>query len=254
VSLSSLPVRHYELIDSTNAEARRLFEAGECRSAWIRSDVQTAGRGRLGRAWQSGHGNLYTTLLLATGAPPVTLPQVGFVVALAVADVAQKFVDSSDIHLKWPNDCLIRGAKFSGILAEILDSSAGIVAIGCGINIAHVPGGLPYAVTALAHYGQANCDTVFEDYKQAMSRWFAVWDEGRGFAAIVDAWTGLAIGFGEDIEVDQQGQLTRGRYVGLDASGGLLLDDEHGTRHCIFAGDVRIPSLTKLRQLRNHTT
>ena len=56
-------VRHFERIDSTNAEARRLAGQGEQGPLWLWADEQTGGRGRLGRNWVSEPGNLYATFL-----------------------------------------------------------------------------------------------------------------------------------------------------------------------------------------------
>ena len=77
-----------EEIDSTNAEARRRAEAGETGPLWITAQRQTAGRGRRGRNWETGEGNLAATLLLTTDKPPAEAAQVSFVAALAVADLA----------------------------------------------------------------------------------------------------------------------------------------------------------------------
>ena len=78
---------HQEL-DSTNEEARRLAEAGEAGPLWITASRQTAGRGRRGRAWDTGAGNLATTLLLRPDAPQAVTGQLSFAAALAAAEMA----------------------------------------------------------------------------------------------------------------------------------------------------------------------
>ncbi len=80
-------VVHFERIDSTNSEARRLAEAGERGPLWIWSDEQTGGRGRLGRAWVSEPGNLYVTCLFQTAAPASAAAQISFVAAIAVHEL-----------------------------------------------------------------------------------------------------------------------------------------------------------------------
>ncbi|NEX94464.1 biotin--[acetyl-CoA-carboxylase] ligase, partial [Caulobacter sp. 17J65-9] len=60
------PVLALDEIDSTNAEARRRAEAGEAGPLWITARRQSAGRGRRGRAWATGEGNLAATLLAVT--------------------------------------------------------------------------------------------------------------------------------------------------------------------------------------------
>ena len=142
-------VLHFERIDSTNAEARRLAETGEPGPLWLLADEQTSGRGRLGRNWVSPPGNLYATFLFALSAGLEVAAQVSFVAALAVHDAIAALKPGVDCSIKWPNDVLIGGAKVSGILAEVVGSAPTRIAIGCGVNVAHVPKGTPYPVTFL---------------------------------------------------------------------------------------------------------
>ena len=106
---SRVPILAFEAIDSTNAEARRRAEAGEGGPLWITAAVQTAGRGRRGRAWETRTGNLAATLLMLTDKPPAEAAQISFVAALAVADLARGYVPYDLVRLKWPNDPMIGG-------------------------------------------------------------------------------------------------------------------------------------------------
>ena len=83
------PVVAFDEIDSTNAEARRRAEAGETGPLWLTAGVQTAGRGRRGRVWETVTGNLAATFLFTTPKPPAEAAQVSFVAALAAYDLAQ---------------------------------------------------------------------------------------------------------------------------------------------------------------------
>ena len=76
----------YETLGSTNAEALARARAGERGPLWVTAARQTAGRGRRGNVWASEPGNLYASLLLTDAAPPAHLPELCFVVALAVRD------------------------------------------------------------------------------------------------------------------------------------------------------------------------
>ena len=103
---------------STNAEARRHAEAGEAGPLWIAAHRQTAGRGRRGRAWETGVGNLAATLLMVVDKPAAEAAQVAFVTALAVYDLAAHQVPETLVRLKWPNDVLVDGRKAAGVLIE----------------------------------------------------------------------------------------------------------------------------------------
>ena len=89
---SAIPVLAFDSLDSTNAESRRRAEAGEAGPLWITAAVQTAGRGRRGRAWSTERGNLAATLLTPTHRPAAEAAQMSFVAALAVADLAVRYV------------------------------------------------------------------------------------------------------------------------------------------------------------------
>ena len=110
----------HETIGSTNTEACALARAGERGPLWITAARQTAGRGRRGNAWVSEPGNLYASLLLADVAPPDARGELSFVAALAVHDAVTALAPTlaSRLAVKWPNDLLLGGAKFAGILIE----------------------------------------------------------------------------------------------------------------------------------------
>ncbi len=110
----------HDSLGSTNAEALARGRAGERGPLWITAARQTAGRGRRGNAWVSEPGNLYASLLLTDAAPAAQLPELCFVVALAVRDAVCMAAPhlASPVKLKWPNDLLLDGAKVAGILIE----------------------------------------------------------------------------------------------------------------------------------------
>src|ERR1043165_9933680 len=97
-------VRHiaHDTLGSTNAEALALARAGERGPLWITAARQTAGRGRRGNVWTSEPGNLYASLLLTDAASPAHLPELCFVVALAVRDAVSVAAPSraSGLRLK----------------------------------------------------------------------------------------------------------------------------------------------------------
>lgn len=227
---------HFERIDSTNAEARRLAEAGERGPLWLWADEQTAGRGRLGRSWVSEPGNLYATFLFTSGAPANVVGQVGFAAALAVHEAAARLLPGADIKLKWPNDVLIDGAKFCGLLAETIGHT---IALGCGINLASAPSGTPYPVTSLARQGtRADVETLLGMLAESLWNRLAIWDEGRGFAAIRQAWLERCAGLGRAISITTGGKQTAGTFRGLAEDGALILGLPGGRQSFIHAGDL----------------
>ena len=149
-------LRTYDEIDSTNAEALRLLRQGEPGPLWITADRQSAGRGRRGRKWISVPGNLHASLLLTDPGPVEDWPQLAFVAALAVHDAVVEVAPAIRpmLELKWPNDVLLSGAKFAGILIEGEGrEEEGAVVIGIGINCAAHPAGAAFPATDLTAVG-----------------------------------------------------------------------------------------------------
>lgn len=132
------PHHHHAVIDSTNAFAKQLAEAGAEHGTTITADEQTAGRGRQGRTWVAPAG---TALLMSVIARPV-IPDykvAPLAAALAVAEVCEQLADV-EAKIKWPNDVWIDKRKVSGILVEArpdqnLDRSWIVVGIGLNTSV-----------------------------------------------------------------------------------------------------------------------
>lgn len=240
------PVRRFDRIDSTNLEARRLADEGERGPLWLVADEQTLGRGRLGRHWVSEPGNLYATFLFAIAEGPQAAAQVSFVAALAVHDTVMNLAPRHSPRIKWPNDVLVGGAKFCGVLPEVVGANPTRIAIGCGVNIAHAPQGTPYPVTALGD--GLSVETVLASLDASLSRRLAQWDEGRGFAAIRADWADRALGLGGAVSATAGTKKLTGTFKGLAADGALLLEAGDGTLIPIHAGEVAFAELEALRQ------
>ena len=228
-----------DTVASTNAEALTHARTGEVGPLWIVARMQTAGRGRRGRAWVSEPGNLYATLLLTEPSPPEHAAQLSFVAALAVHDALAQFIPDPlmpTLTLKWPNDVLLGGEKISGILIE---GEGRAVAIGIGINCAHHPRGVEFPATDLRAAGvAASVEQVFHALSETMSRRLMQWDSGLAFAAIHADWVTRADGMGKDIRVRLHDRETTGCFEALDPQGRVVLRRADGAVETITAGDV----------------
>lgn len=227
-------VIHLDSVDSTSLEARRLADQGEQGPLWIWADEQTAGRGRLGRAWQSPPGNLHATFLWLAGASPADAAQIGFVAALAAHDAVSALRPGADLVLKWPNDVLLEGGKLCGLLAEVVQPLPLLVAMGFGVNLAHSPEGLPYKASGLGD--SVKPLQLLEHLAAAFAARLAQWNAGLNFAAIRSEWCARSIAPGTQLSVDGR----TGRFAGLGESGALLLEEQGRGIVTINAGDVRL--------------
>jgi len=229
----------HQALDSTNSEARRLAEAGEPGPVWISAARQSAGRGRRGRAWDSGEGNLAATLLLRPRSQLSVTGQLSFVAALATAEMAAHFAPSAAITVKWPNDVLAEGKKLAGILLESGGASEGNwLAIGIGVNLANFPEGTEFPATSLAQLAVAtpSSEDALSVLAARFAHWYDAWMED-GFEIVRGAWLARASGLGAAIRARLPNETRFGVFEGIDDRGALLLN-EQGRVRAIAAGEV----------------
>lgn len=238
----SPPIVWHDTIDSTNAEAKRLADAGSFSDCWIAARKQSAGRGRLGRNWDSPTGNLFATALICVPGGVAHALRLPFAAALAVHDAVARFAPGAAIALKWPNDVRCRGAKLSGILVESgSNSQIGWAAVGIGINVASAPTGAGQSAACLADLTDGptpGVDHVLEALVEAFdARKAQAWDN---FASTRADWCDRAEGRSGMVKARIGERTIEGHFVGLADDGGLVLDLPGGERETIRAGDVEL--------------
>ncbi|HTK94019.1 MAG TPA: biotin--[acetyl-CoA-carboxylase] ligase [Terriglobales bacterium] len=130
-------VRHYFRAGSTNVLAMQAGAAGESEGTVFVAEEQTAGRGRGGHSWESAKSaGIYCSALLRPQLSPAdALPlslAAGMATAAAVASATGLQPD-----LRWPNDLLLGGRKFCGILTEMNAEATRVryAVVGIGINV-----------------------------------------------------------------------------------------------------------------------
>ncbi len=135
----------FDEIDSTSLHARRLVEAGAPEVASpdplvIVAATQTAGVGRLGRAWSSPRGGLWCTFVLRPSRPYAEVSDgLGMRIGAAVTEALRAAVGpahAARLQTKWPNDVLLDGRKVCGVLTETAGAGDGLrVLVGVGVNV-----------------------------------------------------------------------------------------------------------------------
>ncbi|MSP81565.1 MAG: biotin--[acetyl-CoA-carboxylase] ligase [Alphaproteobacteria bacterium] len=234
------------VVGSTNDEAARCAREGAPDGTVILATAQSAGRGRRGTTFVSPPGNLYLSLVLRPERTPAEACQLGFVVALALAETVAAFAPpGTRVALKWPNDVRANGAKIAGILleAETLGARLAWVIAGAGLNIASHPNGVAYPATSLAALGAGAVapERAADHLVTALLTWRDRW-LADGFAVVRDAWLARAHGVGEDVRVNLDGESFVGRFADLDADGALLVALANGRQRRVTAGDVFFPN------------
>ena len=151
----------YKTIDSTNTALKEMSYAPH--GTMVCSEVQTGGRGRLGRTFVSQEGGLYLSLLLKRQEPLDRLlhltPMVAVAVRRAITDICPLKVD-----IKWINDLQVCGKKVCGILTEVAPQGGVIIGIGINCTTAAFPPELQTIAGSLGEF----CGTV--DKEQLLQR------------------------------------------------------------------------------------
>ena len=146
-------VQHYFRVDSTNLAAMEAAAAGAPEGTVLLAEEQTAGRGRGGHSWHSVRSTgIYCSAILRPPLPPADALMLSLLVGLAVrAAVAE--VTGLTADLRWPNDLLLNGRKFCGILmemnAEVTRVRYAVAGVGMNVNHAEFPADLRAIATSL---------------------------------------------------------------------------------------------------------
>jgi len=132
------------------ASTQRLLDPDEAEGTMAATDLQTQGRGRLGRTWEAPPGRALLFSVLLHPRPPMALwPELSLVAGDAVAAALREQTGVA-AELSHPNDVLIEGRKVAGILPE---ATVGRVVLGIGVNVnqttEELPAETPKPATAL---------------------------------------------------------------------------------------------------------
>jgi BirA family transcriptional regulator, biotin operon repressor / biotin---[acetyl-CoA-carboxylase] ligase len=251
-ALAGFSVEVLPEIDSTNTELMRRARAGRSEPTLLVAQNQTAGKGRLGRAWHSGATQASGAL---GGAPQADATSVAHSLSLTFSiglllqpqawdglslAVGVSLAESlhADIQLKWPNDLWWQDRKLAGILIETASIGAQRYAVvGVGINIA------PRPATGLST-PPAGLQELLPDTRtaQALERVAVpllrdlLRFEREGFAAFAarfaarDALHGRSVTVFEPAAANKPQSEVFGEMHGVDRQGALLLHTGRGVQ------------------------
>ncbi|WP_146344779.1 biotin--[acetyl-CoA-carboxylase] ligase [Falsiphaeobacter marinintestinus] len=234
-----------DTVDSTLNEAARIAPT-LTGPVWIMAHMQTAARGRRGRAWKNPKGNLAATLVLRPQDGPERAALRSFVAALALFDACVAVTGRTEgLSLKWPNDVLLNGGKLAGILLESAGQGPNLsyLSIGIGVNLAEAPGQNDVedrALRPVSLLSETGVTISAEDFLTELAAAFARYEtqfSTYGFDPIRTAWLDRAARLGQVITARTATSETSGTFETVDASGNLVLHTAKG-RVSIPAAEV----------------
>ena len=247
-------VLHYPRVDTTMRVASECARDGCAEGTIVTADLQTAGRGRLGRTWVSEPGvGLYLSVVLRPRCKPDAAPILTLVAGLAVKE-ALEGVAGVACDIRWPNDILIRERKCCGILVEMETERDRVdyVIVGIGVNLNHLefPPELGNTATSLRRETgrRWSRESVLEPLARSLEACYEL-HQTQGAGPILESFlraSSYASGrrvIVEGLPPESPGP-SRGVTAGLDSRGMLLLRADDGTVEPVVAGSVRPDPVT----------
>jgi BirA family biotin operon repressor/biotin-[acetyl-CoA-carboxylase] ligase len=211
-------------VESTNSELMRRARAGQLEPILLVAERQTAGRGRLGRDWQSDTQAGVSTLTFSLGLPLHPADWSGLSLAVGLS-VVQSLHPA--LQLKWPNDVWLDGRKLAGILIETTRvGDVRYAVIGIGVNLQpRMADGLRTPPAALVEVlPGADAPSTLVAVVLPLVRAVQAF-ESAGFASLRTAFHARDVLYGRTVQCTDG---TTGTARGVDASGALLVLTDNG--------------------------
>jgi len=239
-------IHHYYKIGSTNTVAMEAANSGAPEGSVFLAEQQLAGRGRGAHTWHSARSSgIYCSALLRPALPPSEVLILALAAGLAVRAALQEVDSRLAPDLKWPNDLLLEGKKFCGILTEMNAEATRtryvVVGIGLNVNQASFPADLQPLATSL----RLAMSTEYSRVELCAALLKSLDREYRNLLENPDAHDSILRRFqersssvrGRSVHVDENGGF-EGVTEGLDSRGFLQVRTVQGVRR-VLSGPVR---------------
>jgi len=232
-------VFYFDVIDSTNNEAKRHITNGLCNPALFIAREQTNGRGRQGKNFYSpADTGIYMSIVAC---PHTSFSNAIFLtsaVAVAVCRVIERLTKIT-VEIKWVNDIYHNGKKIAGILTEAINDYSNSVLkmaiIGVGINISTKD--FPSDIATFA--GSLDVSVSKEIFCAEIADEIYKTIESLSDTSIMEEYRKRSITIGKDIVYISKGKSEYGHVVGVDDFGGLILNTNEG-QIVLRSGEITI--------------
>ncbi|BBO88199.1 biotin--[acetyl-CoA-carboxylase] ligase [Desulfosarcina ovata] len=230
-------IHYFPETTSTMDEAVNLARQGCPDFTVAVAERQTHGRGRMQRTWLSADGGLFFTVVIKPAAMP--LMQAGLVNLAAAIDMAavMREIHKVDARLKWPNDILVGQQKICGILSQMNTEGDHVdhMAIGIGLNVNNAPE--TEEAVAISLKGLLGRPVPRREILLAFLERFETRIAAFDAEKVIGQWRESNATLGQRVCVFTFKEKVEGTAVDLDAQGGLILQQDDGTRQTVIYGD-----------------
>lgn len=234
---------HYTKVNSTNETAKNLaIEAKD--GTIIIAEEQEIGRGRLGRAWTSPKGGIWTSIILKPDIEPLYGPKLTQVAAAALV----KSLRNIDINalIKWPNDIYLGGKKICGILTEMKCDMDRInyLVVGVGINVnieeKDFSEDVKNTATSLKISQNKSFDRskILGDFLNEFERLYLQVITNNDYSEVLEICRGNSIILAKDAYLVTSHGREKVKCLGINDEGGLVIQDSKGITRSVISGEI----------------
>ena len=235
---------YYNSTDSTNLRGKELAEQESCHGVLIAAEEQSAGRGRLGRVWQSPKGtSISMSLILKPDFQPQKASMLTLVAAVALRKAIYRTTGLETV-IKWPNDIVYQGKKLCGILTEMsaVPGCIRYVILGMGINanIPAFPEELPHATSLLLELGHpVDRMKLMQDVMETFEGYYDCFLQTEDLSLMKKEYEAFQAGRNQQVQVLER-EPYLGTCMGISEEGALLVKDETGCIRQVQSGEVSV--------------
>lgn len=241
-----LTIELHESITSTNDRAKALAEAGAPEWTIILSEMQSLGRGRLGKTFYSPKGGgIYLSVILR---PKLAVEKATLLTLLGATVVCEVIEETLALksQIKWVNDIFIEGKKVSGILTEgslslesqILD----YLVLGIGVNVTldqNLPSELKTIVGSL--FGEKTPPDDFRNYfigtlLTKLSQYYMDFEKGE----FIKNYRERLMVLGKWVDLYQGKSVEAVKVLELNSKGALIVETKEGLKKRVTSGEVSL--------------
>ena len=236
---------------STNDVAAQLGRAGGADGLVVFAEHQTAGRGRLGRTWESAlHKGLWFSLLLRPAWAVADWSRLTTWAAVGIARGLEEALPCCCATVKWPNDLYLKEKKAVGILCESVAGPGGYAVVGIGVNVNHMRDDFPQELhskaTSLrdaAGEGSAPLDrhAVAAALLRQLDALYPALE--HNFASVVAEAEARSFLVGRRITVHGPRETYEAIAEGLEADGSLRVRCDDGAARIVSGGEVSVSAV-----------
>ena len=233
LNLDNLELKTCQLIDSTNDECKRISSNKDI--LVVTADKQTKGKGRKGKKWHSPEGNI--SLSLAFADRELDSP-ISIATGIIVKDALSEVFNLDTIKLKWPNDLVFENKKIGGILVEKeVYANFTKTIVGIGINLE-----LDKKESWWGDFKDLNGKNLRDKIINKILMKFEILFRDR-LEDWKSLWNQSCIHNEAIISVARNNETIKGKYLGVNDAGELLLENEKGNIISFSSGEVSIKGI-----------